>query len=226
MTQHEVNIGARVRSRDGKRLGSVEKLIIHPDANRVDGFVLGKGIIHEARIVDAGLVAATDEHGIVLKIDARDVASLPALVQQQRIKTSGTLGYGLGAGQVDVPSTGEKWFIRGDSGGQLPHTGSDSLFMTAPIGEVVAENISNLDAEAVTIGEGTDVVGVDGKKVGHVDEILVEQRHITGILVRAGRLLRHNVRVPMSMVAGISHDRVRLNVSVDEAERLARVTSD
>lgn len=222
MTQYEVNIGARVKSRDGKRLGTVEKLIVHPDHNRVDGFILGKGIVHQARIVEAGLVAATDASGIVLNVDAHDVAALPALVEQQRIKSSGTLGYGVGIGQVDVHGTGDQWFIRGESGGQLPHTGGDSLFMQAPIGEVVTENFSNLGPDAVTISEGTDVVGSDGKKVGHIDEVFVENRHITGFLVRAGVVFRHDVRLPMSMVAALSHDRVRLNVTSNEAERLAK----
>jgi uncharacterized protein YrrD len=226
MAQYEVNIGARVKSRDGKKLGSIDKLICHPDENRVDGFILGKGTIHEAKIVDASLVAATDEHGIVLNIDARAVSSLPVLVHEQRIKSSGSLsygvgyGYGMGYGQADVQGSGEQWFIRGNSGGQLAHTGSESLYMQAPIGDVVTENITNLDANAVVISEGTDVFGTDGKKVGHVGEIFVEKRHITGILVRAGWLFHHDVRVPMSMVAGLSHARVRLNVTAAEAEHL------
>lgn len=219
MAQHEVNIGANVRSQDGKKLGSVEQLIVHPDANRVDGFILGQGIIHEAKIVDADLVATTDEHGIVLSIDAHHVSSLPAVLHQQRIKSSGTLDYGTGFGAVGVQGTGDQWRLQGTSGGQLPNTGSESLFMQAPIGDVVTENISNLDANAVSIGEGTDVIGSDGKKVGHVDEIFVEERHITGILVRAGWLFHHDVRIPMSLVAGLSHNRVRLNVTAAEAER-------
>ena len=58
----------------------------------------------------------------------------------------------------------------------------------------------------VTISEKTEVIGSDGEKVGNVDEIFVEERHITGVLVRAGRVLHHDVRVPRwSMMAGLTH---------------------
>ena len=69
MGQHEVNVGARVKSRDGKKLGTVEQLIVHPGTYRVDGFILGKGILSEPKIVEANLVTATDKEGIVLGID-------------------------------------------------------------------------------------------------------------------------------------------------------------
>ena len=94
--------------------------------------------------------------------------------------------------------------------------------MPAPIGGIIAENFSNVGAEAVLISEGTDVVGSDEKKIGHVDEVFVEQRRLTGFLVRAGFLLHHDVRIPMTLVAGVTQNHIRLNVTADEAERLSR----
>jgi hypothetical protein len=58
--------------------------------------------------------------------------------------------------------------------------------------------------------------------VGNVDEIFVEERHITGVLVRAGRVLHHDVRVPRSMFAGLTHLRIRLNVTAEEAARQSK----
>ena len=66
------------------------------------------------------------------------------------------------------------------------------------------------------------MIGSDGEKVGNVDEIFVEERHITGVLVRAGRVLHHDVRVPRSMIAGLTHQRIRLNVTAEEAERQSK----
>ena len=54
MGQHEVNVGARVKSRDGKKLGTIKQLIVHPGTYRVDGFILGKGILSEHKIVAGG----------------------------------------------------------------------------------------------------------------------------------------------------------------------------
>ena len=211
MGQHEVNVGARVRSRDGKKLGVIKQLMVHPGTYRVDGFILGKGILAEEKIVAADLVTATDASGLVLGIDKANVAELPTVIHEQLLRSSGP-----------IYDTGNQWVLRGPSGGQLPNTGAESFYMQAPIGTVSTQNVSNLSGDHVMISEGTDVFGSDGEKVGHVDEIFVEDRQISGILVRAGRLLRHDVRIPRSMIAGMSHLRIRLNVTADEAERLSK----
>ena len=100
--------------------------------------------------------------------------------------------------------------------------GARRSFIRLPIGNIVAENLSNLDADHVMIGEGTDVIGSDAEKIGHVDEIFVdENREITGVLATAGRLRRHSVRIPRVDDGGVSTHRIRLNVTAEEAERLA-----
>jgi uncharacterized protein YrrD len=222
MGQHEVNVGARVRSRDKKKLGTVEQLIVHPQSYRVDGFILGKGILSESKIVEADLVAATDKEGIVLTLDADEASKLPTHIVQQLLRGAEPLGYGFGYGQSSVHAGADQWQLRGPSGGQLPNTGSEAWIGQAPIGNAATENIDNIGRDLVLIGEKTDVIGSDGEKVGHVDEIFVEERHITGVLVRAGRVLRHDVRVSRPMIAGLTHQRIRLNVTAEEAERQSK----
>ena len=145
------------------------------------------------------------------------------MIHEQLLRGAEPLSSGMATAQSGVHTGADQWFLRGPSGGQLPNTGAESwVFMQAPIGNVVTENVSNLGRDHVMISEKTDVFGSDGEKVGHVDEIFVEDRHITGVLVRAGRVLRHDVRVPRSMIAGLSHQRIRLNVTADEAERQSK----
>ena len=223
MGQHEVNVGARVKGRDGKKLGSIEQLIVHPQSYRVDGFILGKGVLSEPKIVDANLVTATDKDGIVLSTDADEASKLPTLITQQLLRGGAPLSSGYGYySQTGVHTGADQWYLQGPSGGQLPNTGSQSWVHQAPIGSAATENVSNLSRDLVVIGEKTDVIGSDGEKVGHVNEIFVEERHITGVLVRAGRVLRHDVRVPRSMIAGLTHQRIRLNVTAEEVERQSK----
>jgi uncharacterized protein YrrD len=222
MGDHEVNVGARVRSRDGKKLGVIKQLIVHPETFRVDGFILGSGILSDEKIVPADLVTATDKSGVVLAIDKANVADLPTVIHEQLLKASGPVSFGAGVSQVDMYGAGNQQFLRGPSGGQLPHTGAESFFMQAPIGNIVTENVSNLSANHVAISEGTEVIGSDGEKVGNVDEIFVEKRIITGVLVRAGRLLHHDVRIPRSKIAGLSHQRIRLTVTAEDAEHASK----
>ena len=219
MAEHEVNVGARVKSRDGKKLGVVKELIVDPDEKRIDGFILGQGVRAGDKIVRRGLVAETSAKGVVLSIDAAEAANLPAVIHEQLVRGSGAVSYGAGYGTMGVGGSSDQVFLRGPSGGQFPHTGTESFFAQAPIGNVVTENISNVPTDRVSISEGTDVYGSDGEKIGRVDEIFVDdQRQITGILVRAGRVFHHDVHIPSSMIAGLTHDRIRLNVTAEEAE--------
>jgi uncharacterized protein YrrD len=227
MAEHEVNVGARVKSRDGKKLGVVKELIVDPEEKRIDGFILGQGIRAGDTIVRRGLVAETSAKGVVLSIDAAEAANLPAVIHEQLVRGSGAVsygaGYGAGYGSVSAGGSSDQMFLRGPSGGQFPHTGTESFFAQAPIGNVVTENISNVPTDRVAISEGTDVFGSDGEKIGRVDEVFVDdQRQITGILVRAGRVFHHDVHIPSSMIAGLSHGRIGLNVTAEEAERQSK----
>lgn len=70
--------GVPVNSRDGERLGRVTRVLSAPEANMFDGIIFdtktGPG---GHRFVDAPEVGSIHEHGVVLKIDAAEVESLP-----------------------------------------------------------------------------------------------------------------------------------------------------
>jgi uncharacterized protein YrrD len=217
----EVNLGARVRSKDGKSLGKVDELVVDSDTNTLAYLVIDKGKLHDGRLVDINLVDRTDHDGVLLKIDKTAAEELPAFIKEQFLQVRGNASFGVPTGgQVDVGGTGNNWMIYGSSGGQYPHTGSGSLFMSAPIGNIVTEEMSSIEESDVVLSEGTRVVGNDGQTIGHIDEILFdEQRHPSGFIVRAGHLKHHEVRVPNDWVDGMAHDHIRLNVSKSFAER-------
>jgi uncharacterized protein YrrD len=70
--------GVPVYSSDGQRLGRVAEVLAAPEANLFDGIVFdttaGPG---GHRFVDAPEVGQIFERGVVLKIDATEVESLP-----------------------------------------------------------------------------------------------------------------------------------------------------
>jgi uncharacterized protein YrrD len=223
MPDYEVDIGAQVRSRDGKRLGSVERLIVHADTRRVDGFLLDTGILSANKIVGLGQIANIDSEGITLTLNRHEAEALPSEIHEQMLRAPGNLTYeGRFGAMAEVEGTGDNWVFRGPTGGDLPNTGASSFFFEAPIGNIEAENISSLSDDLVIISEKTEVVGSDGQKIGHVDEVILDNKSgITSFLVRAGHLFQHDVRVPISAVAGMSHARVRLNIPADEVGRMS-----
>jgi uncharacterized protein YrrD len=224
MAQLELHIGAHVKSRDGKGLGSIQRLIVHPDTNRVDGFLLGKGHLSKNWIVSAGQVESADPKNVVLKLDGHEAEKLPVYIHEQIVRAPGDLVYQDRWGmQYGTSGTGDQWVMRSPDSSTLSPTDSGSLFATTPIGNIEAQNLDDLPADSVLLSKGTEVVGSDGHKIGHVDEIYADATSgITGFRVKAGHLFTHDLDVPMSLVAGISHAHIRLNVSAAYAIREAR----
>ena len=68
--------GVPVYSSDGQQLGSVDHVVAAPDEDIFHGIVMLAG--HERRFIAADQVASLHEHGVDLRIDAAEAASLPA----------------------------------------------------------------------------------------------------------------------------------------------------
>jgi uncharacterized protein YrrD len=227
VTNYDLHIGAHVKSKDGKKLGSIQKLIVHHDTSRVDGFLLGKGHFSTNRIVAVGQVETTDADGVVLKLDIHEAEQLPAFIQEQMLRSPGNLTYqGRWGAQATFAGSGEHWVMRAP-GGDLSTINSNSLFAPAPIGNIEAQNLDDLPENSVLLSTGTDVVSSDGHKIGHVDDILFDSEgRIVGFLVKEGHLFTHDIQVPMTSVAGISHLHVRLNVTAESAADTSRSVTD
>ena len=221
MCAHKVDIGAKVTSSDGKDVGNVEKLMLRGDSNQVGGFILSKHLFGTEKIVPARLVANSTEHEVTLSVSSSEAEKLSNVVHTQMVDAPGELTYGIGlGGLVDTAGTGGKWVVRGSSGGQYPHTGSEAFFFEAPIGNVEVENISSLPEGALLISDGTDVVDSEFKKIGRVDEVVLDGDTVTAIIVKAGFIFKHDLQIPVSMIAGASSDHIRLTISADEAEQM------
>ena len=221
MCAHKVDIGAKVTSSDGKDVGKVEKLMLRGDSNQVGGFILSKHLFGTEKIVPARLVANSTEHEVTLSVSSAEAEKLSNVVHTQMVDAPGELTYGIGlGGLVDTAGTGGKWVVRGSSGGQYPHTGSEAFFFEAPIGNVEVENISSLPEGALLISDGTDVVDSEFKKIGRVDEVVLDGDTVTAIIVKAGFIFKHDLQIPVTMIAGASSDHIRLTISADEAEQM------
>jgi uncharacterized protein YrrD len=213
-------LGARVVGKDGTHLGAIEKLIVHVATDRIGGFLLDRGRFAAPKIVETALVAHADAKGVALTLDAQAAEALPSYFheQYQHAPNPPTGGTAPG-GQMDAHGPGEGWAVRGPSG-TLSQAGGGTPLLRAAVGDVETENVSNVPAEDVLVGAGTDVVAADGQKLGHLATVLVAgDGRMTGIVVTAGWLAKHELRVPLASVAGIAHDHIRLGVTSDEATR-------
>ncbi|HVL23952.1 MAG TPA: PRC-barrel domain-containing protein [Thermomicrobiales bacterium] len=219
MAGSEINIGAKVLTSDGKRIGDVDRIVVDGRTNQLVYLVVDKGMFAEGRLVAIDKVVSSDEHGVKLSIHSDEATKLPVFDKEVFLQARGPMGFGDPSGGVlNVQGAGNQWMVYGSSAGQMPRAGSSSLYRAAPVGNVSFQEVSSISESDLTISEGTHVVDSEGKTVGRVDEVFFDdERKISGFLVRAGRVFHHDLRVPRTWIDSITPDTIRLTITKDFA---------
>lgn len=218
MAQAHIRLGAPVLSQDGKRLGVVNRLILDDHRRRVKAFVVHKLLQAADKIVEVSQCERVTDDGIVLRIGADEAANLPAFVRESFVEVSPeaalqslytSLMPGPGTFLAQAPIAGRHTLDEATEGAYPPPI--------PPEARVTVE--SNVPAEYDIIGTGTDVLAVDGRKVGTVSEVVVDhQGDVSGFVVRKGFVFRENMDIPIDWVADISDKHIRLKVSAAQVE--------
>lgn len=220
----DIELGKPVVSSDGKRIGTVDRLVVDPGTWELDEFIVHRGfLLSEDRIIERGFVDRIDEDGIVhLGIRAAEAEQLPRFVEERYIvPTSDNLGRMpamISTGGSDPNTILWRTDFRGHDFQHAPR----SLFETPTTSTPTFEVRSNLPFEDVTIDRGTAVDGSDGKKVGMIEDLLYTDGRINGLTVQTGVVAHQILELPIEWVESATQERVRLNISADEARRTAK----
>lgn len=84
-----------------------------------------------------------------------------------------------------------------------------------------------MDANAPTIASGMTVNGEDGKKLGEVDQVLVDPNgHVTGFTVAHGFISKKHKRVPFDIVDHIEGDTIQTRIGGTEFKMLADIEDE
>ena len=94
--------------------------------------------------------------------------------------------------------------------------GGSSLYIEQP---TIVTKLGSAPRDAVVLSHRSKVYDSVGKHIGHLDEVVYERDgSATAFIVDAGFLFTHDVRVPLEAVRRVSHDRIELSITSDEAE--------
>jgi sporulation protein YlmC with PRC-barrel domain len=216
MTSHEVRIGSKVLSSDGKDVGGVSRLVIDPESKLVSSIVVSHMAGGE-RLVDVDFIASSDQDAVRLSVPASETANLPPFVHETVTHVSDWRNMAFGGGPVTSMGNVSGPVAYGP--GSYGSPASQPFFTTAPVGTIVTETVSDLPEGDVAVGKGTEVKGSDGKSIGHVHDVVYDDKdEITAFIVQSGRIFHKETELPVETVAGIAHDHLRLNVTSDEAQ--------
>jgi uncharacterized protein YrrD len=219
----DIELGKPVMSRDDEQIGSVDRLIVDPEARIVKEFLIKEGtILTTDRVVDIERIVRIDGDGTIhLDIAAEDADSLPAFVESHYLPPD----------SHQINHMPEAW-VGAHGGGPLiwSHTGrapgepgERSMFEPATVPSAPEQPESALADDSIVIDEGTNVVDRDGESFGTVEEVRYgPDGRISGFRVKSGTIFSSEFEIPMKWVDSMNPDAVRLAVTGEQAESAAR----
>jgi sporulation protein YlmC with PRC-barrel domain len=201
-----VPFGTHVRDREGKSVGTVSRLVLHPESRQVVAIVVQQGVINRRELVVpiSKVVRTGDE--VRLDLRASELAGLD-LVDTPHLRP--------------MP---DHW--------PMP-MGFDqrSFFLVADV-SVTPAYIPDPDAservKEPAIAAAMAVYDNAGQRIGEVEGVELDDTtgRITRVIVRRGRLFRTKTAIPAGVIAAVGDDRITLRVGADEVKRLERGVTD
>jgi sporulation protein YlmC with PRC-barrel domain len=210
-----VPFGTRVVDAEGKAVGTVRYIILHPDTQQVDGFVVHQGVIRSRElIVPIGKIANVGQT-IQLTLRASDLgALLPFHPRHLRPMPD----------HWDMPAGFDEraFFLVGGGAwteATLPLMQTSATVSGTPA--FIQDKDSVEDPDEPTIATGMPVYDSLGQHIGDVESVSIDQdsEKITWIVVRGGRFFAREQMIPASVIKSVT-DRITLPASAPSIRRL------
>jgi sporulation protein YlmC with PRC-barrel domain len=210
----KIDFGQEVRASDGEAVGSVVGVVVNGGTFEVTRVLVGPGRGEPPRLVDVSAVKTSGGDGIALDLSRQSYEAMPMLdsreiVTEPRVPEFPTI----------IPTGGVGGPVLTDASAGGPGSPGGDFFDVAPIDPPTVQVESNLLFSEAVLHRGSDVVSSDGHKIGTLDEAsLGDLGIVEALVVRAGFLFHHDLRIPVSEVAEFGTDRVHLKITKDAAE--------
>ena len=210
-----IPFGSRVVDAEGKGVGTVRYVVLHPDTKQVDGLVVHQGIVRSREVVvPLAKVASTDAPiRLALKRSELDNLQLfnPAHLRKMEDHWDMPAGY-----------DEREFFLVGDGSwaeAELPFERTSHSVSGTP--EWVRDRDSIEDPPEPDIARGMPVYDSAGRRIGDVDAVDIDgaSGKITWVVVRPGHLFAKDTSVPASLITSVT-DRIMLSAPAETAKKL------
>lgn len=210
--------GTTVFTADGQEVGDLDRVVLNPSTEKLTHLVVRKGLLlPEDKLVPLDLVEAVTEDRIMLSEAVTDLSDLTDfeetyyLTFEEEEQAQRPVPADYARPVYWYPPPGTPWWGFPAS----PYLGFTD---TPPVTEVE----QNIPEGTVALQEGADVISVDGKHVGDVEQIFTETEtnRATHFLISQGLLLKERKLVPTAWIDTISARAVSLAVNADFLDNL------
>ncbi len=206
--------GAGIYTAEGKRVGSLDRVVLDPQSKEVSAIVVRKGVLlGEDKVVPISLLGTVSEEGrIELRPGAGDLQALPAYVETEYVPS------GLHA-TPDTDYSGVYWY---PAVGASAWTWGVPPAVNRPVPEYTVATDRNIPEGTVALKTGAKVISSDDERVGDIEEVLTEPEadRATHFVVSEGVLLKQKKLIPTHWISTVLEDRVLLSVDAQVVENL------
>lgn len=214
----ELKEGMGVFTPGGEEVGRVNRFVLDPATNEVTHIVIQKGwLLPEDKVVPFGMVGTAAEDRLVLSGDVGNFDELPPFEERQFIRAAGE--------RPDDPTpaadpryqyTPAYYWYPAQSNIGFPGIGLGHYAWPG------GEKKRNIPEDTVPLKEGTNIVSADGKHVGDVERLFLEEGsgQVTHFVVSQGMLFKDRKLIPVHWVKSVEENSIYLGVSSELLERL------
>jgi len=210
ITKIQLQRGATILAEDGKKIGTLERVVVNPATNVITDVVVRAGGLfsQEEKVVPVELIVETAGDKILMHEAAGDLTDFPPF-EEDRI----------------VDEKGNK--VASSSEGSLPpivigFPVPASPVMQVPGGKIVTRKEKNIPDGTVAMKEGAAVISADDKQVGKVESVLAEplMDQITHFVISSGLLAMESKLIPIRWVMRVGEDAIHLRMEKSDVENL------
>ena len=205
----EFKQGTQVYTSDGKAIGSIDRVVLHPKTKEVTDIVVRKGFLFtEDKIIPLSLIASGNDERLTLGGTDSDINTLLPFEENHYIPLddieAGTAEYPLGWASPSY------WYE--PMGGEIPYANYNAGYNHP----YRTETEQNIPEDTIALKEGARVITANGQDIGSISRIFVnpENNLATHFLIAEGLIFKEQKLIPVSWIREIKQNEILLNVGV------------
>lgn len=209
--------GVHVNAADGKRIGTVEQVVMDPQDGQITDLIVHTGhLLGADKVMPVEHVSVAGDEDVTLDMSVEQFKDLPDLVEVHYVPLDEveTAQYGYGA---DLAQPVFWYPAGGPVGFTYPSTYPDRSGRPFKIDTKI-----NMPEGTRALAEGAKVFDKQGRHVGNVEKIYTDEalNQVTGLLVSHGLINTEKKLIPVNWISNINADGVTLNVNSGLIDRL------
>jgi uncharacterized protein YrrD len=204
--------GADVFTAAGDKIGSISRIVIDTKTKDVTDLVVERGVLSkDEKVIPVGLVDLENEDRIVLRETNQSVDDFLDYETTHYVPVEQA-----GAPYENVEAT--YWYPPANFQMQVPRVG----LISEAVPDQVAQTETSIPEGRIAISEGAQVVSVDDKHIGNVEQVVMnsESNTVTHFVIGKGFLLKEHKIIPASWVDRVDNDKIHLSVESSLFNRL------